>query len=656
MMENMSTINRGIRRSERINPRPSTAQWHQHTPPTSPNRNNADSEHHAESANRQAQNEAESANRQAQSEYDAESANRQAQNEAERANRQAQVVNNDHGSGNNIQDRLSRLESMVLNLTSSLNDYLGRTGESTTPVNRRLNLTSPSPIALEGSLAHNTSIPSEYQKPTEKSHKESYSNPNTITKLKRDLSNIGQWYLSIQDYFQFEMWPFDHMEGTYKYVESQNRAFAIVNTSLPTLMRRETRAFKTANEILTHVRKHLTDSNPYMIENMRSKLYTFSWVNIQEAEDQVSQIIIDLEATGHVVNDSEKITALLRMPPDHMLNVTSDIKSSMELSQRPWNFTDVLNRLKRIEPRSHKNKSRPNTKRDQIKRNAELIMTTSERPKCTYCRKTGHTESKCYFKKKKESENINPTEVICLTSPSTLDSHEVLLDSGATVHMVCDLEYFVDLEKLQSPMTVRGIFGDEKTINYTGSVIFRSSKTSHSLRLTNVCYCPDSSSNVFSLSQARKDGIWIKSLPKEDTLILYHTKGNVTLTTATYRNNNPILDGNLIRAPEQLTIPNDELIYEATISKPECLFSMSAELSDKEFVDKKNLTKLPVKESSFQEYNEEYKRSKIKKQITSADCLKQEYLSDEDIITDLKEVFKQEHLPGEQKSSVKESC
>ena len=551
-MSYTNSVNRAPRRSERLNPGLPVEQV---TPPTSPRAQTAPHANAAENGN-----------------------NPYGEDRLERL----ETLLTNMANGN--EDRIARLETMFITLSNKIDDNRGQVGESTAPISRTLDLTtSPSSVALEGSFLHNPSIPGEYERPTERSQKESYSNPYQVTKLNQNLSNIGKWYSSILDYFQFEMWPFDDMSGHYKYVESENRAHAIVRTSLPPLMRRQTRDHTTPNQTLTYVRQHLIASNPTMIEDLKDKLHSFRWNNIQEAEERLTDVVTDIEATGHKVSEAEQIRALLRRPPMHLTYYTTDISASIHKDPESWNFIRVLNRLKIIDTKNKRPKAI--SSRNEKARLTEKVMHTSEIPRCSYCKKKGHTASKCHKRKRENAEMVNQVgsndETIIIASHRPLHSHELLLDTGATIHMVCDLKYFVDLKRLENPINVRGVFGDMKTISYTGSVLFRPHQGSQNIRLTNVAYSPESSNNVLSTPRARENGIWVKSLPKQDALALYNAKTNALLVTAPYRKNHPILDGTLLEAPEQVAIP-DELAYQTMSDTPEYLFAMSDESSEKE--------------------------------------------------------------------------
>jgi hypothetical protein len=114
-------------------------------------------------------------------------------------------------------------------------------------------------------------------------------------------------------------------------------------------------------------------------------------------------------------------------------------------------------------------------------------------------------------------------------SGSKLHSQTVVVDSGATRHMFCDLSVFHKLESI-APTTVK--LGGDSTANCAqiGEVVLHLSD-GRRLRLSQVLYVPCLAINLLSVSQIAKKGI-MTSFTKAGCALIDSDDGNCSLAEA----------------------------------------------------------------------------------------------------------------------------
>jgi hypothetical protein len=130
------------------------------------------------------------------------------------------------------------------------------------------------------------------------------------------------------------------------------------------------------------------------------------------------------------------------------------------------------------------------------------------RPQCTYCRRPGHTEEKCYKKrddeeakgKEKATISWDTSEYAFATRDSPLSRSAWLADSGTTSHVVPDRSLFESYTP--TPGTrMQGAAGDTE-ISGRGTVhaIIRNGTNSHRLTLRDVAHVPSCPANLLSIA------------------------------------------------------------------------------------------------------------------------------------------------------------
>ena len=96
----------------------------------------------------------------------------------------------------------------------------------------------------------------------------------------------------------------------------------------------------------------------------------------------------------------------------------------------------------------------------QQERAYEKFLSSCTVKQCSFCKKFGHKESKCFQKSKfdKKSENRTNFSQICEFSfycgSDCSKSKQLILDSSFKSHIVCDKDFFVELHDVSSKICV----------------------------------------------------------------------------------------------------------------------------------------------------------------------------------------------------------
>ena len=133
---------------------------------------------------------------------------------------------------------------------------------------------------------------------------------------------------------------------------------------------------------------------------------------------------------------------------------------------------------------------------------------------CSFCKKFGHNESKCFQKSKlvKNSENKTNFSQSCQFSfyrgSHCSKSEELILDSGCTSHIFCVKDFFVELHDVSSKICVNANNSVSPVKGQGVAKIFLLDKrdVSHVLNLSDCLYVPDLSRNLLSVSALGQKG------------------------------------------------------------------------------------------------------------------------------------------------------
>ena len=130
----------------------------------------------------------------------------------------------------------------------------------------------------------------------------------------------------------------------------------------------------------------------------------------------------------------------------------------------------------------------------------------------------------------------------------------LILDTGATNHMINNIRYFETLEPLDQPINVVDATGNLKSITYHGNVAFFSDAAGVTIRMEGCLYTPDLISNLFSYSQSQEKGTYIVDSEAEGLKLL---QGSTTIASAIRQNRLFVIKGHLIPNEHPQRAPPD---------------------------------------------------------------------------------------------------
>lgn len=174
---------------------------------------------------------------------------------------------------------------------------------------------------------------------------------------------------------------------------------------------------------------------------------------------------------------------------------------------------------------------------------------------CNFCKKPGHWKADCEKLKRKiekekkpetehnESKQPGPVADFCEMA-LTEDKYngKWIVDSGASLHMTPNFEWFENLDELDEPRTIR--FGNNETLRAVAKGNIRTTKG----LIRDVYYVPKMVANLFSIGEAVKRGLTVNYCG--DIVKLNH-KDEVKATGKLGPNNIYVLDLEVI-TPETL--------------------------------------------------------------------------------------------------------
>ena len=187
-------------------------------------------------------------------------------------------------------------------------------------------------------------------------------------------------------------------------------------------------------------------------------------------------------------------------------------------------------------------KNKNQTKKKQEKKKEE-DSSSSKDVTCSYCKKPGHPESKCYKKKrdekKKDKESTTDTSTVAVVNKEgiyvsveshaaylTSESRSWLLDSGATSHMTNRRDWFSSFKERSGDITI----GDSSIIPIRGAGTISIFRTSLDRRyFSDVLYVPDLGFNLLSVSSLTKQGASVEFLA--DSVIVRDLSTGSTLAS-----------------------------------------------------------------------------------------------------------------------------
>ncbi len=273
---------------------------------------------------------------------------------------------------------------------------------------------------------------------------------------------------------------------------------------------------------------------------------------VQEASTQV------LDAGG-VITDSEEITVLLKGVPQEFRSYAA----ALEALNRKVPFTADEVRAALLQHESIQRLQDATNKSAAPSLDESTALTTNDNPSrlrkvtCYYCKKPGHVIKDCRKRlRKMQSQtqahaNVTRTQVALHVGSSKTKTNatqklQLLMDSGASSHMVNKQEAFAELKMFDVPTTVSTAedAGELKAMGI-GTIHFQPDGLQAGLILQNVLWIPALRYNLLSLpcvdragciTQIRSGSCTLKHLKTAQTLAVgkLDRRTNMYVLTGTY--------------------------------------------------------------------------------------------------------------------------
>lgn len=324
--------------------------------------------------------------------------------------------------------------------------------------------------------------------------------PNTnvtyqqIEKLE-GIMNYLNWKFSIRMLLTLDgVWGC--VEGTDTDAARDQRALARICLSLQPKLFQFVRAAKTSKEAWKSLSDTFEDKGLYRKVLLLRQLHRMEYVNytsMSEYIEAVMSCVAQLADIGKTIEDGETAEILLSGLPEQY----DVIVSGLETASLSNNLTTEIVRTRLLQEDHRRNGSCIKDSSAYVAKNN--MRKPGKKLTCTYCKKAGHTEGRC-FKKKREEKNSKTEEHTLLASAfSACCSKEFVLDSGATTHMCADSDLVRDTT--QNKCSIYMANGEQLSSERLGKVNLTSC-----ISLDKVLLVPSLSNNLMSVSQVTDKG------------------------------------------------------------------------------------------------------------------------------------------------------
>ena len=261
--------------------------------------------------------------------------------------------------------------------------------------------------------------------------------------------------------------------------------------------------------------------------------------HLQKVESLKRQI----EEQGEQISDSSYVSVLLNCAPTRY-----DVQISILEAQDDVTSTTIINRLleeyrKFLAEKPEETRMAMLTNRKGANQKGGKSKSGRNSPafkfdgKCNHCSKRGHKEDQCWIKhpelkpekSRKDERNEKPKYALMATTTSAAapkrqsGPHIWFTDSGASDHFSPHRDLFETFKELEEPIYIETAEGTTMgtgigTITVT---VLSGDDTETDLKLNDVIYAPNMSSNLFSLTAAYDRGFETRITPGYGLRIFY---------------------------------------------------------------------------------------------------------------------------------------
>lgn len=299
-------------------------------------------------------------------------------------------------------------------------------------------------------------------------------------------SNYHTWKFSMKNLLLLEgLW--DLIEGEPNADPNGNRerkTLARICLSIKTSLYQYVWNATTAKEAWNKLSDVFQDKGLFRRVLLLRKLHKIHYNDYNCMTSYIEAIITtvqQLSDIGKTVDDEEVAEILLSGLPAEYDSVVSNLSTATVTTK----ISSELVRARLLQEFSRRSSLDDNGTAFTMKTKKSIVV-------CDYCKKSGHTKTKCFKLKRTKKQQQSNEKIYSASALISSQSSDFYIDSGATNHMVNDkalLQDFQDTKK--AVITV----ANNQTINSEGM----GSLTLHEVRLLNAMYVPELSVNLISV-------------------------------------------------------------------------------------------------------------------------------------------------------------
>lgn len=319
---------------------------------------------------------------------------------------------------------------------------------------------------------------------------QSGGNITSIEKL-QGLHNYLNWKFAIKMVLTLDgVW--DCVLGTDLDATRDKRALARICLAMQPNLYQFVRDAKTSKEAWKRLSDTFEDKGLYRKVLLLRQLHKAEYNNFPDMSgyiEGVMSLVAQLGDIGKTIDDGEIAEILLSGLPEQF----DVLVSGLETASIANGLTSELVRTRLLQEDHRRNGNHTD--------GAALVTNKKKQSGsvCTYCKKTGHVEKRCFKKRRDEKAAKSDEHTMLASAYSASSTGDFIIDSGATNHMSCDPSLVEDTTSKRCAISIAN--GESLSSESLGKVFLSSN-----IRLDKVLYVPSLSNNLISVSQMTEKG------------------------------------------------------------------------------------------------------------------------------------------------------
>lgn len=325
---------------------------------------------------------------------------------------------------------------------------------------------------------------------------------------------------------------FETEEDKTIWVDQDSRAQEIIVSRLAASQITYVLTCDTAHEIWEKLKSIYEPISETQKHVLLGKFFTLKFGdNVLQYLAEIEELVMRLKQIGENISESMIVTKILTSLPENYKHFVTAFESAANQS-----LQELTSRL-RVEEDRHKCNETPEAmpaQSSELPQNCSFchgshnIRDCEARKKlvCEYCKKPGHTISRCWFRKNKSHKT---QELASMANAFVAGSSEDwIVDSGASHHMCKDETLFFNLVR-SSCKGVRIGDGTELEVRGEGKVQLQAWNGTQfvNTELSAVLFVPALKVNLFSISKVLDKGYFLKSCKKYCKIV--DNNGNIRI-------------------------------------------------------------------------------------------------------------------------------